>query len=135
MVNSMIMRKTLFFINALLALFLLAGPAYSSDWLRVDDTAGGEKNFIDMESIKYNRPLVNFRARNIDRKEEATITSYVINCQNGTGAIREIVIYDSNDLPVKSYSFKENRLQWSKITPRSFMRIYLKLVCEGRGLE
>jgi hypothetical protein len=118
-----------------LAFLLLAGSAFASEWLRVGDTAGGEKNYIDMESVEHNRSLINFWARNIDRKGEATETSYAINCEKGTGAIREIRLFDSNALLVKSYSFSDNNLQWSKMTPRSFMRIFRKVLCEDTALN
>jgi hypothetical protein len=75
-----------------------------------------------------------FRAKNIDHKGEATETGYVINCEKSTGAIREIRMYDSEALLVKSYSFNENKLQWGKITPRSFMRIFNKVLCADSAL-
>ena len=118
-----------------IAFLLMAGSALASEWLRVEDTAGGEKNYIDMESIEHKRQLINFWARNIDPKGEATETSYVINCKMGTGAIREIRIYDSNALLVKSYSFNDNKLQWDKMTPRSFMRIFKKVLCVDSTLN
>lgn len=119
----------------LLAFLLLAGTAFAAQWLRVEDTAGGEKNYIDMESVGHERSLINFWARNIDRKGEATETSYVINCERGIGAIREIRIYDSSALLVKSYSFSDNKLQWNKMPPRSFMRIFRKVLCADSTLD
>ena len=125
------MRKVFFltyvFINIF---FILSTPAYPSDWLQIGDSHGGEKNYIDLDSISYEQHIVTFRGKNTDKKGEATIMSFSINCKNGTGAIREIIIYAQNETPLKSYSYKEGKLPWGKITSHSFMNSFKKLLCE-----
>ena len=60
---------------------------------------------------------------------EVTKISYSINCKNRTGAIRDIIIYSSNDTVLKTYSYKEGELLWGKITSHSFMNSFKKLLC------
>jgi hypothetical protein len=101
----------------------------------VESPIAGEKNYIDLESIKYNRAMVTFWTMNRDKKGEMIKTSFSINCENGTGAIRDIIIYDSNETVVKSYSYKDEKLQWGKITAHSFMYGFHKLLCEEKVIK
>lgn len=130
------MRKLLLLIYfALSSFFILTTPAYSSDWLQVESSIAGEKNYIDLDSIKYNKAMVTFWTRNIDRKGEMIKTSFSINCESGTGAIRDIIIYDSTETIVKSYSYKDEKLQWGRITARSFMHGFHKLLCKEKAVK
>ena len=106
-------------------------PAYSSDWLQIEDSQDGEKNYIDLASVRYKQHIVTFWTKNIDKKGEATTISFSINCKNGTGAIRDIIIYNSNDTVLKSYSYKEGNLLWGKITSHSFMNSFKKFLCKA----
>jgi len=125
------MRKVLLFTYVFINIFfVLSRPAYSSDWLQIEDSRGGEKNYIDLDSVIYKQHIVTFRAKNTDKKAEATITSFSINCKNGTGAIRDIIIYTSNETVLKSYSYKEGKLLWGKITTHSYMNGFRKLLCK-----
>jgi len=130
------MRKLLLLIYfTLSSLFILSTLVYSSDWLQVESSIAGEKNYIDLESIKYNKAIVTFWARNIDKKGEIIKTSFSINCENGTGAIRDIIIYGPNETIVKSYSYKDEKLQWGRITAHSFMYGFHKLLCKEKVIK
>jgi hypothetical protein len=130
------MRKLLLFTYVSLNIFFILPPlAYSSDWLQIESSIAGEKNYIDLESIKYNKAMVTFWAMNIDKKGEMIKTSFSINCENGTGAIRDIIIYDSNKTVVKSYSYKDEKLQWGRITVPSFMYGFHKLLCNEKVIK
>ena len=120
---------------AYLFIFVLLLPnyAFSSEWLEIENSAGGEKNYVDLGSIVYTGPVATFWTKNIDRKGEMTRTSYHLNCEAGTGAIKEIIIYNSEEAIVKSYFFKEDKLQWGKITPKSFMHVFRNVVCENKN--
>jgi len=125
------MRKVLLFIYIFINIFfILSRPAYSSDWLQIEDSQCGEKNYIDLDSVRYKQNIVTFWSKNTDRKGEATKMSFSINCKNGTGAIRDIIIYSSNETVLKSYSYKEGNLPWGKITFHSFMNSFKKLLCK-----
>jgi hypothetical protein len=100
----------------------------SSEWL-VISSAGDEINYIDSESILYNGPVAFYWTKNVDRKGEITKTSYYTNCEAGTGAIKEIIIYDSEEAVAKSYYFQDDKLQWAKITPQSFLHAFRNVVC------
>ena len=110
--------------------FVLKSPSYSSDWLQIEDSLDGEKNYIDLDSVQYQQPIVTFWTKNTDRKGEDTKMSFSINCKNGTGAIRDIIIYSSNETVLRSYSYKEEKLLWGKITSHSFMNSFKKLLCK-----
>lgn len=130
------MRKLLLLIYfALSSFFVLPPLVYSSDWMQVESSIAGEKDYIDLESIRYNRAIATFWTMNIDKKGEMIKTSFSINCENGTGAIRDILIYDSNETVVKSYSYKDEKLQWGKITAHSCMHGFHKLLCKGKAVE
>jgi hypothetical protein len=128
------MRKLLLFVF-LPFFFILSAPAYSSDWLLVGDSAGGEKNYIDLASMRYENATVTFWAKNIDKKGEMTRTRFSLNCENGTAAMRDIIIYGSNETIVKSYSYKDEKLQWGKIPRYSFMNGFQKVLCKKRVME
>lgn len=125
------MRKVLLityiFINIF---FTLSTPSYSSDWLQIEDFQDGEKNYIDLASVRYKEHIVTFWTMNTDMKGEATKISFSINCKNGTGAIRDIIIYGPNETILKSYSYKEGKLLWGKIASYSFMNSFKKLLCK-----
>jgi hypothetical protein len=129
------MRKAL--LLAYISLVFLTFPTYvhSSEWMQVEYSPGGEKNYIDLGSITYKKPLVTFWTKNIDRKGEMTKTSYYINCKAGIGAIKDIIIYDSDETVVKAYTFEEHKLQWSKISPRSFMHAFFYTACESKTTD
>ena len=130
------MKKSLLFVCVFLPVFFIfSTSAYSSDWLQVEDSAGGEKNYIDLASIGYKNGMVTFWAKNIDKKGEATRIRFSINCENGTAAMRDIVIYGPNETIEKSYSFKDEKLQWGKIPRYSFMNGFQKLLCKERVTE
>jgi hypothetical protein len=130
------MRKLLLFTYVSLSIFFILPPlAYSSDWLQIESSIAGEKNYIDLESIKYNKAMVTFWAMNIDKKGEMIKTSFSINCENGTGAIRDIIIYDSNKTVAKSYSYKDEKLQWGRITVHSFMYGFHELLCNEKVIK
>ena len=130
------MRKLLLLIYFSLGSFFVLPPlVYSSDWMQVESSIAGEKDYIDLESIRYNRAIATFWTMNIDKKGEMIKTSFSINCENGTGAIRDILIYDSNETVVKSYSYKDEKLQWGKITAHSCMHGFHKLLCKGKAVE
>ena len=130
------MRKLRLLTYVSLSIFFILPPlAYSSDWLQVESSIAGEKNYIDLESIKYNKAVVTFWARNIDKKGEMIKTSFSINCENGTGAIRDIIIYGPNETIVKSYSYKDERLQWGRITAHSFMYGFHTLLCKEKVIK
>jgi len=120
---------------ALSSLFIPTPLAYSSDWLEVEPSIAGEKNYIDLESVQYNKAIVTFWSRNIDKKGEMIKTSFSINCENGTGAIRDIIIYGPGDTVVKSYSYKDEKLQWGRITAHSFMFGFHKLLCKEKVIK
>ena len=115
------------FINVLLyrhPLILLNGCKSEIPWME-------KKNYIDLGSVRYKQHIVSFWSRNTDRKGEATKMSFSINCKNGTGAIRDIIIYSSNETVLKSYSYKEGNLLWGKITSHSFMNGFRKFLCKA----
>ena len=125
------MKKVLLFTYVFINIFfVLSTPAYSFDWLQIEDSQCGEKNYIDLDSVIYKQHIVTFWAKNTDRKGEATKTSFSINCKNGTGTIRDIIIYSSNETVLKTYSYKEGNLLWGKITSNSFMNSFKKLLCK-----
>jgi hypothetical protein len=125
------MKKVLLFTYVFINIFfVLSRPAYSSDWLQIEDSRGGEKNYIDLDSVRYIQHIVTFWTKNTDRKGEVSKMSFSINCKNGTGAIRDIIIYTSNETVLKSYSYKEGEAPWGKITPHSFMSSFEKLLCK-----
>ena len=130
------MRKLLFFVySALSILFILPPCAYSSDWRQVESSIPGEKNYIDLASIKYNKAVVTFWSRNIDKKGEMIHTSFSIDCEKGIGAIRDIIIYGPDETVVKSYSYKDEKLLWGRITAHSFMYGFHKLLCKEKATE
>jgi hypothetical protein len=90
----------------------------------------GEKNYIDLGSVRYKQHIVSFWSRNTDRKGEATEISFSVNCKNGTGAVRDIIMYSSNETVLRSYSYKEGKLLWGKIESHSFMNSFKKLLCK-----
>jgi len=110
--------------------FIPLATAYSSDWIYAVSDKVGDKHYIDLDSIRFNRPIVTFWAQNIDRKGEETKTRYSINCENGTGTIRDIIIYNSDGIVLKSYSRNDGDLQWMRITPDSFMDGFQKILCK-----
>ena len=57
--------------------FILMANAYSSDWIYVVSDKVGDKHYIDLDSIRFNRPIVTFWAKNVDRKGEETNSFYV----------------------------------------------------------
>jgi len=125
------MKKVLLFTYVFIKLFfVLPTLAYSSDWLQIEDSPGVEKNYIDLDSVRYKQHFVTFWTKNIDKKGEATKTGFSINCKNGTGAIRDIIIYSSNETVLKSYSYTNGKLPWGKITAHSFMNSFKKLLCK-----
>jgi len=125
------MRKVLLFTYVFINIFfILSASAYSSDWLQIEDSQGGEKNYIDLDSVRYIQHIVTFWTKSTDKKGEATKIIFSINCKNGTGAIRDIIIYSSNETVLKSYSYKEEKLPWGKITSHSFMNSFKKLLCK-----
>ena len=126
------MRKAFLFTYAFINIFfILSTPSYSSDWLQIEDYPGGERNYIDLDSVRYKQHVVTFWTKNTDSNGEATKMSFSINCKNGTGAIRDIIIYRSNETVLKSYSYKEGNLLWGKITSHSFMNSFKKLLCQA----
>ena len=125
------MKKVLLFTFVLInIIFSLSRPACSSEWLQIEDSQGGEKNYIDLDSVRYKQHIVTFWAKNTDKKEEATKMSLLINCKDGTGAIRDIIIYSSNQTVLKSYSYKGGKLPWGKITSHSYINSFKKLLCK-----
>ena len=125
------MKKALLFTFVFINIyFILSTPAYSTDWLQIEDSQGGEKNYIDLESVRYKHNIVTFWTKNTDKKGEATKISFSINCKNGTGAIRDIIIYSQDETVLKSYSYKEGNLPWGKITSHSFVNSFKKLLCK-----
>lgn len=129
------MKLLLLIYFALSSFFILTPLAYSSDWRQVESSIPGEKNYIDLSSVKYNKAIVTFLTRNIDKKGEVIQTSFFINCEKGTGAIRDIIIYGPDETVVKSYSYKDEKLQWGKITANSFMYGFHKLLCKEKTKE
>ena len=125
------MRKVFLFTYVFINIFFISStPAYPSDWLQIEDSQGGEKNYIDLDSVSYEQHIVTFWSKNTDKKGEATKMSFSINCKNGTGAIRDIIIYSSNETVLKSYSYKEGKFPWGKITSHSFLNSFKKLLCK-----
>jgi len=125
------MRKALLFTYIFINIFfILSSPVYPSDWLQIEDSLGGEKNYIDLDSVSYKQHIVTFWSKNTDRKGEVTKMSFSINCKNGTGAIRDIIIFNSSETVLKSYSYKEGKLLWGKINSHSFMNSFKKLLCK-----
>jgi hypothetical protein len=123
-------KALLFTYVFIIIFFILSTPAYSSDWLQIEDSPGVEKNYIDLDSVKYQQHIVTFWTKNTDRKGEDTKMSFSINCKNGNGAIRDIIIYSSNETVLKSYSYKEGKLLWGNIASHSFMNSFKKLLCK-----
>jgi hypothetical protein len=125
------MRKVILIAYVFINIFFtFSTPAYSADWLQIEDSHDGEKNYIDLASVRYKQHIVTFWAKNTDRRGEATKMSFSINCKNGTGAIRDIIIYSSNETVLRSYSYKEEKLLWGKIESHSFMNSFKKLLCK-----
>jgi hypothetical protein len=125
------MRKVLLFAYVFINIsFILSTPVYSSDWLQIEDSQGGESNYIDIDSVSYNQHIVTFWTKSTDKKGEVTKIFFSINYKNGAGAIRDIIIYCSNETVLKSYSYKEGKLPWGKITSHSFMNSFKKLLCK-----
>jgi len=90
----------------------------------------GEKNYIDLGSVRYKQHIVSFWSRNTDRKGEATEISFSVNCKKGTGAVRDIIMYSSNETVLRSYSYKEGKLLWGKIASHAFMNSFKELLCK-----
>ena len=110
--------------------FTLSAPSYPSKWLQIGDSLDGEKNYIDLGSVRYKQHIVSFWSRNTDRKGEATEISFSVNCKKGTGAVRDIIMYSSNETVLRSYSYKEGKLLWGKIESHSFMNSFKELLCK-----
>lgn len=125
------MRKVILIAYLFINIFFTSPiPVYSSDWLQIADSLDGEKNYIDLASVGYKQNIVTFWSKNTDRKGEDTKINFSINCKNGTGAIRDIIIYGPNETALRSYSYKEGKLVWGKIRPHSFMNSYKRLLCK-----
>lgn len=125
------MKKFLLFISVLINVcIVMLTPSYSFNWLQIDDSRSFEKNYIDLESVRHKQHIVTFWAKNTDKKGEDTKMNISINCKNGTGAIRDIIIYNSNETVLKSFSYEEGKLPWGKITSNSFMNGFKKLLCK-----
>ncbi|HYA12683.1 MAG TPA: surface-adhesin E family protein [Thermodesulfovibrionales bacterium] len=110
--------------------FCAVNTSYSDEWLQIETSVIGERFYIDLESMQVSGPIVTFWTKNIDRKQEETRIRYSINCEKQTGAIRDIIIYKLDGNILKSYSCKDNELQWMKIAPGSFMDEFKKNVCK-----
>lgn len=125
------MRKVILIAYVFINIFFtFSTPSYSSEWLQTEGSRDGEKNYIDLASVRYKQHIVTFWTKNTDRKGEATKMSFSINCKNGTGAIRDIIIYSPNETVLRSYSYKEEQLLWGKIASHSFMNSFKKLLCK-----
>ena len=111
---------------------MLPVPAYCSDWQRVESVLSEEINYIDLSSLRTEKNIITFWARNVDIKGEMTETRYSINCKNGTGAIKDIVMHGAGETIANTYSYKEGKAPWGKITARSFLRPFQKLLCKDR---
>lgn len=112
--------------------FTLSASSYSADWLQIETSIVGEKFYIDLDGIRFSGPIVTFWAKNVDRKQEETKTRYSINCENGTGAIRDIIMYSTDGTILKSYSRKDKELQWIRIAPGSFMNDFKNTLCKEK---
>ena len=124
-------RKALLRICIPLAVTLmLPAHAFCADWLQVESTLPGETDYLDRSSIRAEKDMITFWARNIDRKGETTETRYTINCRNGTGAIKDIVLHGADDTIINTYSYKKGKAPWGKITARSSLRPFQKLLCK-----
>jgi len=127
------MRKTLFLslITINISLILLS-IAYSSDWVYIDSDKTGDKHYIDLDTVEFNGPVATFWVKNIDKKGEEMKTRYSIYCKNKMAAIRDIFVYDSDGAVLKSYSPKDDKLQWLKIPPDSISNSFYKFLCKDR---
>lgn len=125
------MRKVILIAYVFINIFItFSTPSYASEWLQIEGSRDGEKDYIDLSSVRYKQHIVTFWTRNTDRKGEATKMSFSINCKTGRGTIRDIIIYDSNETVLRSYSYKEEKLLWGKIASHSFMNSFKKLLCK-----
>jgi len=110
--------------------FGAVNTSYPDDWLQIETSIIGERFYIDLESMRVSGSIVTFWTKNIDRKKEETRIRYSINCEKQTGAIRDIIIYSADGTSLKSYSRKDEELQWIRIAPGSFMNEFKKTVCK-----
>ncbi len=125
------MRTIIFLVFITVNIFsILSVPSYSINWLEVETSIKWEKFYIDLDSVEYDGPIVTFWAKDVDRKQEETKTRYSINCTKGRGAIRDIILFDSDGTVLKSWSGKDKKIQWLKITPDSFMSSFQKILCK-----
>lgn len=112
--------------------FILLSTAYSSDWVYAGDDKTGDKHYIDLDTVKFNGPVATFWVKNIDEKGEEMKTRYSIHCGNKIAAIRDIFVYGSDGAVLKSYSPKDEKLQWLKIPPDSISNSFYKFLCTDR---
>lgn len=115
---------------ALQLAFVLLASGAQVDSLKIGSSLEGEEDYIELGDILFDAQVVTFWARNIDKKGEVTRTRYSVNCRKGIAAIREITIYGPDEKLLKSYSPGDQKLQWGKIKPGSFMDGFRKVVCE-----
>jgi hypothetical protein len=113
--------------------FVLSARSYASDWLPIEFSSDGEKYYVDLHSIKTSGPVVTFWAKNIDKKGEEIMTRFSIHCENGTAAMRDVMLYGSDKTLLKSYSYKDNNLQWGAISPHSFLHAFQRFLCKDKA--
>jgi len=127
------MKKTLLMsIITMNIFFIFLSSAYSSDWFYIDSDKTGDKHYIDLDTVKFNGPVATFWVKNIDTKGEEMKTRYSIHCRNKIAAIRDIFVYGSDGTVLKSYSPKDDKLQWLKIPPDSISNSFYKFLCSER---
>jgi hypothetical protein len=132
MINRNMKTLILLAVTTLSFLFCAVNTSYPDEWQRIKTSIVGEQFYIDLKSVKVSGPTVTFWTKNVDRKQDETRIRYSVNCEKKTGAIRDIVIYSADGTSLRSYSRKDEELQWMRITPGSFMDEFKKTVCKEK---
>ena len=114
-------------------LFALPGLSHAYEWMPIESSPDGERYYLDLKSIQSQGPVVTFWAKNIDNRGEETRTRFSIHCGHGTAAIRDVVLYSSDETILKSHSYKDNNLQWGIISPHSFLKGFQRFLCKDKA--
>jgi hypothetical protein len=123
--------------NLLLITFFVSKLAFGGTWNIVATSNGGNKFYIEKESISRNGNEVNYWVRvNLDKRHEqgylSTKENWVTNCKTRDDNLKHIILFsdfDNMGTVIRQHNYPKE--EWKPVSPDSIGADIMNFVCKN----